>query len=105
MTTPFKLRGWSGYQSSPMQDTDPHTGINPIHGPEDHGNPKPGTGTKTKKKTKEKTTTTTTTKEKLEAQLVKLKAQLDAVEYGSTQHMKIQNALMKVTAKLSKYYK
>ena len=32
MTTPFKLRGWSGYQNSPMQDTDPHTGKNPDHG-------------------------------------------------------------------------
>ena len=32
---PFKLKGWSGFQDSPMQDTDPHTGKNPDH--EAHG--------------------------------------------------------------------
>ena len=75
MTTPFKQKGWPGYQNSPMQDTNPHTGINPIHGPEDHGNPNPGTGTKTtEKETEEKTADITRYQNRIRVLLAYIKA-------------------------------
>ena len=36
MSTPFKMRGFSGFGNSPLKDKDPHTGLNPPHTKKNH---------------------------------------------------------------------